>query len=390
MRRKRGRDGAKAPANSAPPAGRGVSRWRGGATLSLLGFTLLVTAWVAFDRLAASHAGLAIDPDAPAARTPIDRLRRLRGLLSSRPPALSRADRDPALPVPAAGAGPGPHAARYGGRSGRLPSGLTVAAAEPTTRIDSTEQNPGLQVWVPSVRVTARGTTIHARIIDDPATPAVLSPPLVAVAPADEAPADFVPMQISRAAGSAADPHDARAFERAFVPPAAAATAAPSPPGARGVAPPRQFRYQVVVRGTRAGAPFERRAGGLFFVHDPRATLDAAHATVTPEGGDLVLRAPIAVERAGTYYVYAELWGGADGNGQQAIAFARDRLVGVAAGPRTIELRFGGAIIADAHVDGPYVVRNLRLQQVDTHPAHEADPVRALPATPAWPSSRFH
>jgi hypothetical protein len=51
----------------------------------------------------------------------------------------------------------------------------------------------------------------------------------------------------------------------------------------------------------------------------------------------------------------------------------------VAAGKRRLSLLFGGAILKEAGVDGPYVVRNLRFQQVDTHPPHESDPILVLP-----------
>jgi hypothetical protein len=335
------------------------------------GLMLLLGAWWGARRFAVAPFPITLGSADPAARPG-----KFAAISPHRPPALSRAERDPALPAVAASAGPGPHFARYGGRSGQLPATLTVAAAEPTTRVESAEKAPTLQVWLPSLRVTARGTTIHARLLDDPATPAVASPPLVAIAPAAAPLSSFVAMTV--AAGT--NPPE---YEFAFVPPASGDTTSAA-------VPPRQFRYQVLVRGVRDGQAFERRAGGLFFVHDPRATLDVAATTVTRDGGDLVVRAPLQIDRAGTYFLYAELWGGSDGAGRQPVAFARDRLVDVSPGPRTAELRFGGAIVADSHVDGPYVVRNLRLQQVDTHPAHEGDPVAALPPTPAWPAREFH
>ena len=373
----RGRRGpGRAPGAPQPARRLDARKW---GLLRLGALALLLAAWVTVGRLQAAHPGLVVGEGTPGAPRASSSLA-TGSAPAARPPALSRADRDPGRegPMPSSGTGPGPHIGRYGGHSGRLPATLSLAAAEPTTRIDSVESNPTLQVWVPSVRVTARGTTIFARLIDDPAAPAAVSPPLVAIAAADQEPSDFLPMQAAES-GAAGPAHE---FRKGFVPPPA-----PAAPGS--LLPPRQFRYVVVVKGARGGEPFERRAGGLFFVHDPRAQLDPASAQVAPEAGDLVLRVDAQVERAGTYYVYAELWGGR-GDGQQAIAFARDRLTGVPAGVRSIELRFGGRILAGAHVDGPYTVRNLRLQQVDTHPAHEADPIAALPATPAWPSARFH
>lgn len=59
-------------------------------------------------------------------------------------------------------------------------------------------------------------------------------------------------------------------------------------------------------------------------------------------------------------------------------------------GKQALSLLFGGSIINSSSVDGPYVVRNVRLKQVDTHPAHEADPIAQLPPTPSWEAGGFH
>ena len=344
-------------------------RW-GLAFLAIL--ALFIASWLGLRRR-----GHGATPDGAAvavqqAGRPDPRLR------AARPPALSRAQPGPdVIPAPATpGTGPGPYLHRYGGRSGRLAAGMKPAPAFPVTKIESSASNPSLQVWVPSLRATAAGTTVFARIADDgPA--AVVSSAQVAVAPAGTTPQDFSAMQAQ--AGGAE-------FRKSFVPPAL-------DPADAQRAPPRQYRYLVVLRGSRNGEPFERQAGGLFFVHDARAQLDPASVAVAPpdqSDGDLLVRLQAKLERPGTYFVYAELWGGQDGAGQQAIAFARERLSGVSAGDRAIELRFGGAIVRDSGIDGPYVVRNLRLQQVDTHPAHEVEPIAALPPTPPWRSSMFH
>jgi hypothetical protein len=76
--------------------------------------------------------------------------------------------------------------------------------------------------------------------------------------------------------------------------------------------------------------------------------------------------------------------------GDRPVAFARERLPNLTAGRHEITLLFGGQIIHDSGVDGPYVVRNLRWQQVDTHPPHEDSPTESLPATAAWKASEFH
>jgi hypothetical protein len=292
-----------------------------------------------------------------------------------RPPAFTSGA--PAADIPPSDLGPGRHFAYYQGKSGRLAANRTPVVGEPVTKVSSTEKAPTLEVWVPSVRASKAGTTVFASVAAGPGT-VVHGPPLVAIAPVDDgAPSAFSAMETVTAGSSE------RTYRQAFVPPA---ESAPTTEAGR-TSPPRQYRYQVVLRGTRDGAPFERRAGGLFFVHAPGALVDPASAALAPEGGDLVLSLTASVSRAGSYFVYAELWGGKDA--AEPIAFARDRLPALGGGQQRLSLRFGGRILHDAGVDGPYVVRNVRLQQVDTHPAHEADPIAQLPVTPAWRADSF-
>jgi hypothetical protein len=129
----------------------------------------------------------------------------------------------------------------------------------------------------------------------------------------------------------------------------------------------------VRARGQRDGQPFERWAGGLFFVHQPGAHLAAGSVHAAPRDGNLVLTADLKIERAGTYWAYAELWGGT--GEPRPIAFARERLERLERGPHRVELLFGGQILREAGVDAPYTLRNLRLKQVDTHPAQEGEPL---------------
>jgi hypothetical protein len=163
----------------------------------------------------------------------------------------------------------------------------------------------------------------------------------------------------------------------------------PAPAGRGGIdtPAPAAFRYLVRARGRLAGVAFTRTAGGLFYLHRPGGRLQTARSEVTRREGDLVVTSTAVIDRPGTYWAYAELWGGAEG--ERPIAFARERLPNLRAGRHPVQLRFGGLIVRDSGVDGPYLVRNIQFKQVDTHPPHEADPVAALPATPPWPATDF-
>ena len=74
--------------------------------------------------------------------------------------------------------------------------------------------------------------------------------------------------------------------------------------------PPRAIRYLVRVRGQLAGEPFERTAGGIFYLHRPGGRLAADQLRVIRDAGDLVVTTQAVIERPGTYWAYAELWGG--------------------------------------------------------------------------------
>ena len=51
------------------------------------------------------------------------------------------------------------------------------------------------------------------------------------------------------------------------------------------------------------------------------------------------------------------------------------------AGPHDIELTFGGQIIAESGVDGPYTIRSAHLDDVGTIPPHQGEPVAVLAST---------
>ena len=239
----------------------------------------------------------------------------------------------------------------------------------------------------------ARGTRLHAeveggggRLADVEAEVALSTGPSPAEAAAGAgAPTRFQPMSASGGAGA---PGPA-SFTLDYVPaaPAAGGPEADPLPGGRATPPPLAVRYLVRARGTLDGARFERTAGGVY-LHRPGGRLLASATRVAREQGDLRLHVELLIERPGTYFVYAELWGGA--GGETAIAFARERLPGLPAGRQSLSLLFGGRNLKERDVDGPYVVRNVRLQQVDTHPAHEADPLPALPPTGPYPAKSFY
>ena len=153
------------------------------------------------------------------------------------------------------------------------------------------------------------------------------------------------------------------------------------------VAPPDERRFVVRARGEFAGEPFERVAGGVFLVQSAGAALDPRSLTVDRRNGDLELRAKLKADREGTYFVSAELWGDSDGN--KPIAFARERIGHLTAGDHDLNLLFGGQVIRDSGIDGPYVVRNVRLLQVDSLPPHEAVTIDVLPKTRDYRAQDF-
>ena len=103
-----------------------------------------------------------------------------------------------------------------------------------------------------------------------------------------------------------APPGSAHHFElRLEAPRADARTAGPAPAA---------FDYAVQARGTYLGEPYVRTAAAGFLVHSPGGGVDPASAHADRRGGDLQLVMDARIERAGTYWAWAELWGGPDGS----------------------------------------------------------------------------
>src|SRR5207237_1004235 len=103
-----------------------------------------------------------------------------------------------------------------------------------------------------------------------------------------------------------------RQFEIAF----------PAPEADSESAAPAAWEYAVRAEGSFHGEPFARAAAGGFFVHSPGGKLRIDGARVEKDGADLALTLQARIDRSGTYWAYAELWGGP--GGEAPIAFARD------------------------------------------------------------------
>jgi hypothetical protein len=94
----------------------------------------------------------------------------------------------------------------------------------------------------------------------------------------------------------------------------------------------------------------------------------------------------VTVERPGRYWAGGQLWGGDGGN--TPIAFSQHPLGFLPAGVHRVELLFGGQIIRDGAIDGPYVIRNIHLNQVDSLPPQQAQVVSEA-TTPPFRASEF-
>jgi len=162
--------------------------------------------------------------------------------------------------------------------------------------------------------------------------------------------------------------------------------AAPGPDAE--TAPPSLMDAVVAARvrdrdGTRAA-----RLGTLVALQDGGATFRPGTASVALDGqGNALLSIEVEVRRAGPYHAYAELWSPVAG---RSLAFGRKNLGRLEPGVHRISLLFGGQILRDSGVDGPYAVRNLELLRVTRQRPHRAQPVAELMTTPPWRASDFH
>ena len=160
------------------------------------------------------------------------------------------------------------------------------------------------------------------------------------------------------------------------------------PPAARGGPGPWLDRYHGLcgrLAEDTAPAPDDPSATSMTSPATSPRVFGAAQ--ISRAAGDLVLDTEVLVDRAGSYWAYAELWAGSDGS--RPIAFARRRIPHLKPGLHAIRLLFGGAIIREAGVDGPYFVRRLVLNQVDGHPPREVGRAPQLKSDPAWRALDF-
>lgn len=262
--------------------------------------------------------------------------------------------------------GPGPHIEHYQGRSGRLSPSAAIGGSRVPVQSSSSEQGPVLLVQAPAMRVNAgEALTLSATLLDERGKQVAAQAMDIAIFPHVD-PSARVEAAMTRSGGE-------HRFE--FHAP---------PPAERGARAPEQ--YEFVVRAQGPG--YQRSASGLIFVQQPSAKLEPSSSRVERSQGDIGLDVTVEVQRAGNYFASAELWGGAAAD--QPIAFARQRLERVGEGAQRISLLFGGKVIRDSGVDGPYVVRNVQLLSVDTVPPHQSEPIAELDPTPAWRATDFY
>jgi hypothetical protein len=262
--------------------------------------------------------------------------------------------------------GPGPHIEYYQGRSGRLSPNAPIGGSQVPVQSSSAEQRPVLLVQAKSLRVNAgESMMLSAALVDSGGKRTLAQAMTIAIFPHDS--------PASRLEATMMPNGDEHRFE--FKPPAQAG---------QDTKPPQQYEFVVHAQ----GAGYERSANGLFFVQYPSAKIDSSSSKVDRQQGDIELEVTVQIQKAGNYFATAELWGGAEG--ARPIAFARQRLERAAEGAQRIKLLFGGKVIRDSGVDGPYVVRNVQLLSVDSIPPNQSEPVAELDPTPAWHASDFY
>lgn len=270
---------------------------------------------------------------------------------------------------------PGPgreYIERYRGRSGALSPSLVPGMTDVTTRVESPGGAPRLVAWVPTIRIQAgQPARIHAALVDGNGSPVEDGEVVVSIGRPGQEPEVMTTMTPVDA-----DDHH---YEHVFTTPATRPDV--------GGSTPLDYDYRVQAMGVFQGEQYSRVVVGSIQVHFPAGAIDPASLRVEREGGDVVLRLAVQVERAATFWGYAELWGG--DQGRVPIAFARDNFPGLTPGRHEVSLRFGGAIIRDVGADGPYVVRSVRWVHADALPPQEQDPIPELPPTPAWRASEF-
>lgn len=125
----------------------------------------------------------------------------------------------------------------------------------------------------------------------------------------------------------------------------------------------------------------------MLFLQKSGARIVAGSQRIERSGeGNAVLSFEVDVSVAGRYHAAAELWAVAS---ERSIAFGRNHLGELTPGRHRVSLLFGGAVIRDSQLDGPYAVRSLELNRVDTIPPHTAQPIAEVLRTPGWRAADF-
>jgi hypothetical protein len=271
--------------------------------------------------------------------------------------------------------GPGPYLERYAGRSGRLSPHANPSPKSEPVRNASNAKEPELLVWTESLRVSAgQPGSVRAALVDGSGKP--VTPERIDVVALSEQNTPLAPPTAMLPSSTALGEFSSDL-----------ATLATTEQQER-PAPPREYRYLVRAIGVLGDKPYERQASGFFYAQNAGAKLDPARAAVAFNHGNLELALTFSTDSAGSYFASAELWGGPDAD--RPIAFARQQLGRLAPGEQKVTLMFGGQVIHDSGIDGPYTVRNVQLLKVDSVPPHAAEPIAALPATQGFASRDFY
>ena len=155
--------------------------------------------------------------------------------------------------------------------------------------------------------------------------------------------------------------------------------------GSEGDAEAGDLLYTIMVRPTAQDWGFlfvEANFEVKGFEHSQRANWYSTPHTVAEFGGSvqdmmrdghLIVRIPVTVQKAGYYEFEANLQEQGGDERFIASAFWRGDL---AAGNQTVEIQFWGKVIRDAHIDGPYVVRDIRAKR-NNSPVSPAEALRA-------------
>jgi len=293
--------------------------------------------------------------------------------------------------------GPGPHMQFYGGRSGRLSSHAVARVSHETAKsVSNGKGGPTLVIWATKSRVTiGQPVTIRAIVADasghlvEPERISIVVAPSGHAVDASSSPMPPAPdKDVSQFAYTttldAADPSPAPGSGTATPPGPSLA----SKPLTNPRAPPQEYEFVVRATGAENGTPFDKTAGGYVLLQYATARLDPTSISVDFVRGNLELSLGLQVEGTGNYMASAELWAGPKGD--KPVAFARLRLEGLSVGTQRVPLLFGGRVIRDSALDGPYTVRNIQLMQVDSIPPHGADPIEELPKTRAFQATDFY